>query len=55
MKTVYLLPGTMCTNLLWQELLPLLSPGISWQSIPLPGGNSFDEMADELLTILSKK
>lgn len=55
MKTdVYLLPGTMCNELLWQDLKHLVSEEINLKHIELPSANNIDEITDELLNVLPK-
>jgi len=53
MKThVYLLPGTMCNELLWQDLKCLISDEITLNHIELPTAKNIDDITDALLNIL---
>lgn len=53
MKTdVYLLPGTMCNELLWRDLKCLISDEITLNHIELPTAKNIDDITDALLNIL---
>ncbi|WP_042149210.1 MULTISPECIES: alpha/beta fold hydrolase [unclassified Pseudoalteromonas] len=53
MKTVvYLLPGTMCNELLWQDLKHLISEEITLKHIALPSAKTLDDITNALLNIL---
>lgn len=50
MKTkLYLIPGTMCTEQLWQLLLPSLSDEFELCYLTIPNKMSLDEIADHLV------
>jgi pimeloyl-ACP methyl ester carboxylesterase len=51
-KNVYLLPGTMCNELLWQDLKSIISDEITLNHIELPTAKNIDDITDELLNIL---
>ena len=54
METVYLLPGTMCTDKLWYRVKPLLDSSVLWHPLALPEQDSIDHMAADILTQLPK-
>ncbi|EAQ64548.1 putative hydrolase [Marinomonas sp. MED121] len=50
MKTkLYLIPGTMCTQQLWQFLLPLLSDEFELCYLTIPNKMSLDDISDHLV------
>jgi pimeloyl-ACP methyl ester carboxylesterase len=45
-KKLHLIPGTMCNEQLWIELLPYLQDSFELVYLSIPRGKNFDELAD---------
>ncbi|MGF1701486.1 alpha/beta hydrolase [Photobacterium makurazakiensis] len=45
-KKLYLIPGTMCTEKLWTEILPYLYDSLELVYLDIPQGKNFDELAE---------
>ncbi|MBB1487333.1 alpha/beta fold hydrolase [Oceanospirillum sediminis] len=54
-KTLHLIPGTMCTEKLWSEVLPLLQDNYQLVYLDIPQNKSFDELAGYYNDILGDK
>ncbi|MBV1908115.1 MAG: alpha/beta hydrolase [Kangiellaceae bacterium] len=45
-KKLYLIPGTMCNEKLWTELLPYLNSSLELVYLDIPTGKNFNELAE---------
>jgi len=54
-KDIYFLPGTMCNELLWQDLKHLINDKVTINHIELPLGENINEIVDGLLNVLPNK
>ncbi|PAJ76373.1 hypothetical protein CJF42_00280 [Pseudoalteromonas sp. NBT06-2] len=52
---VYLLPGTMCNEMLWHDLQDVICDEVTLNHIELPSGDTIDEITDGLLSVLPNK
>ena len=45
-KKLYLIPGTMCDERLWSELIPYFSSSIELVYLTIPSNKNFEELAE---------
>jgi len=54
-KKLYLIPGTMCNEKLWRELLPYLRHDIELVYLTIPQNKTFDELAEHYNTVFGNE
>lgn len=52
-QKIYMIPGTMCNELMWSFMLPSLTENFDIMYLPSPTGQSLDEMLSQITSVLT--